>query len=494
MGDLHQISETSYLNATNAPQYRRIMRIFYEENEKMRFQLYKEDVFERIQEYPEFQDYTIDQLKIDLDKLVEWKNLTPYQEPKRVYTIADYKNQQFRYSMTAVALEIERMADRLQHLFLDRGNLSTNRLLRINEYLTKLKKLDQLEEKQVYEYWQSIQEDFKRLNQNYQDYLREFYAGKSEKIMKSVAFILHKDKFIQYLNEFILELNQYAAQVEATLRSFDVAIEKKLLRLVIEKELQIPYSFTEAEDERAAHIEQKMKGQWETLKSWFITTPTKESEYTRILDITNDIIHRIIQNAVLILQLQNWGISRKKDYEKLITMFMNCKDMSEAHCLSAHAFGVANVYHYRYGQERSTDSINSSTYEEDPMEFLLESHGRQYRPRIDKSGFASKKLEKEMQKMAYLNQIEEEKKIIMAYIQHHQIDISEIKDVVPASMRQTLLRWITQANNRSTKKGSTEYGQEYELIRKEGTCILHCEDGDLSLPHFILKFKEEEYE
>lgn len=50
MGDLQQITETSYLNALNASQYRRIMRIFYEENEKMRFQLYKEDVFERLQE------------------------------------------------------------------------------------------------------------------------------------------------------------------------------------------------------------------------------------------------------------------------------------------------------------------------------------------------------------------------------------------------------------------------------------------------------------
>lgn len=492
MGDLQQITETSYLNATNAPQYRRIMRIFYEENEKMRFQLYKEDVFERIKKYSEFHNYTIEQLKIDLDRLVEWKNLTPIQDPKRVYTIADYKNQQFRYSMTAVALEVERMTDHLQHLFLDRGNLSTNRLLRINEYLIKLK--NRIEDKQAYEYWQSIQEDFKRLNQNYQDYLREFYAGKTEKIMKSVAFILHKDKFIQYLNEFISELNQYAALVETTLRGFDVNAEAQLLRVVIEQELQIPYSFSEAEEERASHIEQKITGQWQTLKSWFIGTPTKESEYARILDITNDIIHRIIQNAVLILQLQNWGISRKKDYEKLITMFMNCKDINEAHCLSSHAFGVANVYHYRQEQERSTDSINSSTYEEDPMEFLLESHGRQYRPRIDKSGFESKTLEKEIQKRAYLDQIEEDRKIIMTYIQNHQIDLSEIKDVIPASMRRTLLRWITQANNRSTKKGSTEYGQDYELIRKEGNCILHCEDGDLSLPHFILKFKEEEYE
>lgn len=494
MDNLKQITETSYLNAINAPQYRRIMRIFYEENEKMRFQLYKGDVFERLRNYTEGQNYTIEQLKTDLDKLVEWKNLTPIQDPKRVYTIADYKNQQFRYSMTAVALEIERMADNLQHLFLDKGNLSTNRLLRMNDYLIKLKNVNDTEEKQAYEYWISIQEDFKRLNQDYQNYLREFYSGRTEKIMKSVAFILHKDNFIRYLKEFISELREYAAQVETTLSSFDEQSQKLLLHFIIRKELQIPQSFMEDEQEREMYIEQKIFGQWNTLKSWFISNQTKESEYSRILDITNNIIHRIIQNAVLIMQLQNWGISRKKDYEKLITMFMNCKNIEEAHCLSAHAFGVENVYHFQSEQERSTDSINSSTYEEEAMTFLLESHGRQYRPRIDKTGFESKALEKQMQRMDYLQQIEEEKKVIMAYIQHNQIDVSKIKDVVPVTMRRTLLKWITQANNRNTKKGSTEYGQEYTLIRKEGNSVLHCEDGDLCLPNFILKFKEEEYE
>lgn len=77
--------ETSYLTAGNVTQYRRIMRMFYSEYEKMHFQLYKEDVFELLKAYSEFEDYTMDQLKNDLNSLVEWKNLTPIQDPKRVY-------------------------------------------------------------------------------------------------------------------------------------------------------------------------------------------------------------------------------------------------------------------------------------------------------------------------------------------------------------------------------------------------------------------------
>ena len=93
---LESIQETIYLSAGNAPQYRRIMRIFFIEYEKMHFQLYKEDVLELLREYPEFSDYSMEQLKIDLEALVGWKNLTPIQDPKRVYTIAEYKNKQYR--------------------------------------------------------------------------------------------------------------------------------------------------------------------------------------------------------------------------------------------------------------------------------------------------------------------------------------------------------------------------------------------------------------
>ena len=59
---LESIQEAIYLSAGNASQYRRIMRIFFIEYEKMHFQLYKEDVLELLREYPEFSDYSMDQL------------------------------------------------------------------------------------------------------------------------------------------------------------------------------------------------------------------------------------------------------------------------------------------------------------------------------------------------------------------------------------------------------------------------------------------------
>lgn len=47
----------------------------------MNFQLYKEDIFQILKQDDMFQGYTMDQLVLDLNALVKWKNLTPIQDP-----------------------------------------------------------------------------------------------------------------------------------------------------------------------------------------------------------------------------------------------------------------------------------------------------------------------------------------------------------------------------------------------------------------------------
>jgi len=116
------INETSYLSVPNAPTYRKIMRCFYREYEKMHFQLYKEDIFMLLKQDEKFADYTMEQLLADLEALVKWKNLTPIQDPGRVYTIADYKNKQYRYTMSEYAVEIERLTVRLENIFVESTN------------------------------------------------------------------------------------------------------------------------------------------------------------------------------------------------------------------------------------------------------------------------------------------------------------------------------------------------------------------------------------
>lgn len=483
------IHETSYLSVPNAPTYRKIMRCFYREYEKMHFQLYKEDVFQLIRQDELFADYSMEQLVLDLEALVKWKNLTPIQDPGRVYTIADYKNKQYRYTMSEYAVEIERLTVRLENIFLESGNLSTNFFIRLEKSLEDAELMEHAGLKEVNEWWGMLQEDFKRLNQNYQDYLRDFYSGKTDHLMKSVEFVIHKDKFIKYLNEFVQELQHHAKRIEQILVKNIPIVENDILEKVVQSELDIPHALLEIHGNAEPSIRENVVGKWNSLKNWFIDTQGHDCECKKVLQITNDVIRSIIQNAALIVQIQNWGISRKDDYRKFLELFLKCEDLDEAHKLSAHVFGIQKIQHFKTNEPRQEDAINNSVYEEEPAEFLLKPHTRTYREKKDRSGFTDKSLEKMIQRQSYLQNARKQKEIVMRYIKDNRITFSEIGEKVPEDARNIFLQWIALANMNSQKLGRTEYGQEYQLIRGDGNCVLDCEDGALTMPAYVLEFK-----
>lgn len=487
---LEPINETSYLSVPNAPVYRQIMRCFYREYEKMNFQLYKEDVLELLKKEEQFSDYTMEQLVLDLEALVKWKNLTPIQDPGRVYTIADYKNKQYQYSMSEYAVEIERLTVRLENIFLESGSLSTNFFVRLEKSLEEAPEMEQASLKEVNEWWGLLQEDFKRLNQNYQDYLRDFYSGKSERLMKSVEFIIQKDKFISYLKDFVQEMQRHSRRIEQILRKNIPVMEATVLEKVVQSELDIPHALLEIHGNAEPTIRENVNGKWESLKSWFLDSEKRECECKKVLKITNDVIRSLIQNAALIVQLQNMGMSRKDDYKKFLELFLKCENLDEAGRVSAHVFGVQKIQHFKTIELREEEGINSSVYEEEPASYLLKPHTRSYREKKEKRGFQDKSLEKLMQREAYLNQARRQREIVLHYIRENRIIFSEIQETVSAETRTIFLQWIAQANMSSQKMGRTEYGQEYRLIRKKGNCVLKCEDGDLVMPSYVLEFKE----
>ena len=489
MDHFEQINETSYLSVQNAPVYRKIMRCFYREYEKMHFQLYKEDVFRLLKEDEAFDMYSMEQLVLDLEALVKWKNLTPIQDPGKVYTIADYKNKQYRYTMSEYAVEIERLTVRLENLFLESGNLSMNFFVRLERSLDETESMENAELRTVNEWWQTLQEDFKRLNQNYQDYLRDFYSGKTEKLMKSVEFMVHKDKFIKYLNEFVQELQRHSKRMEQLLEKNTERMENMILERVVESELDIPHALLEIHGNAEPSVRENVYGKWHSLKNWFVDGQGQECEAKKVLKITSDIIRNIIQNAALIVQVQNWGISRKDDYKKFLELFLKCEDLEEAHKLSAHVFGVQQIEHYKINFPREEDGINNSVYQEDPSMFLLKPHTRGYREKKDRTGFADKSLEKMAQRESYLRRAQRQKEVVLRYIREQKIRFAEIDEVVSEDTRTIFLQWIAQANMSSEKTGRTEYGQEYRLKKKEGSCVLKCEDGNLKMPDYTLEFK-----
>lgn len=76
--------------------------------------------------------------------------------------------------MSKATVEIERMVIRVENLFIESSSLEPTLLERIRMNLEK-----------IYSWWNDLGSDFIRLNQNYQDYMRELNSVKAEQMMKT---------------------------------------------------------------------------------------------------------------------------------------------------------------------------------------------------------------------------------------------------------------------------------------------------------------------
>ena len=159
------LTEVKYLNADNVDRYRCIMRIFFENYEKLRYWMYQEDVYAQMLQDPHFADYRPEQCQQDLTMLTEWKNLNTIQDTRKVSSIEEFKNKKFRYQMSEYSVEIERLVICLENLFIEGASLEPTLLERIGRSVERFPMMAEEEPGIVYTWWNDLNNDFVRLNQ-----------------------------------------------------------------------------------------------------------------------------------------------------------------------------------------------------------------------------------------------------------------------------------------------------------------------------------------
>ena len=120
---------------------------------------------------PFFADYRLEQCQQDLAMLVEWKNLNTIQDTRKVASIEEFKNKKYRYQMSEYSVEIERLVMRLENLFVEGASLEPTLLERIRRNVDRFEEMSKKDTDTVYIWWNDLNNDFIRLNQNYKDYL-----------------------------------------------------------------------------------------------------------------------------------------------------------------------------------------------------------------------------------------------------------------------------------------------------------------------------------
>ena len=482
------LKEANYLNVENTGRYRSIIRLFYLWREKFSYWMYQEEVFEELKEDPYFADYTMEQCQADLSTLVTWGNLLTIQDTRKVTSIEEFKNKKFRYQLSEYAVEIERMVLHLENLFVEGSSLEPTLLERIRQAFLGIPELSGKSEEQLYGWWDSLKNDFIRLNQNYQDYMGTLNSVKAEEMMQTTAFLAFKDRLVEYLRSFVKSLQLNASVIENSIRTMDMEYMEKQLVRIVAFEMTIPRLENETEQIGEAQMRERIFGEWNGILGWFVSAEGKEAEIGRIFQMTNEVIRKITRYASRLTELSNYGVNRKEEYAKLAQMFAKCADVKEAHRFSALVFGMEKPLHLQGEVVRETESIHSGVYEETPHVVQIQPRVRNYGEKINRSAITDRTEEKERAKREAVQQMEKEQKLLQSYIRENKLVFGELPVLEP-EIRDVFLSWLSKALEHKSRSAKTEEGRVYHIEERSGEkCQVVCTDGTFSMPDYLLVF------
>lgn len=487
---IRPLTEAKYLNADNADRYRSIMRIFYEKYEKLTYWMYQEDVYEEMRKDPYFAEYRMEQCQQDLTALAEWKNLLTIQDTRKVTSIEEFKNKKYRYQMSEYSVEIERLVLRLENLFIEGASLEPTLLERIRKSVGRFGEMAQKDTNTVYTWWNDLNNDFIRLNQNYQDYIRDLNSVKAEEMMRTREFLVFKDKLVEYLRNFIKGLQRNVGVIEENLRELAPELLEQVFEKVNQYEMSIPRMDVEVSLQM---IEEKTRGRFESIRNWFVAENGGENEAGKLFDATNEIIRRITRYATQLSEKNALGANRREEYRKVAELFLRCEDMQEAHKMSAMVFGLERPFHLKGDMPRETDSMNESVYEEAPLSITLKPRVRTYREKASRSVMADSQKEQNETRQRFIRQLREDQEKLKRLEREGRIDFSNLP-VIESRVREILLKWLSDAMEDADFTAKTEDGRAFRLEPgDEGErCTVRCEDGVFTMPKMSIVFQEDE--
>lgn len=484
-----QIDEVKYLATENTYRYRSIIRIMYKSYEKMKYSVYKEEIFEILKEYDDFSEYTLDNLKSDLDMLVSWKNLSATADTTKVNTIEEFKNREFRYNLSQSTIEIERMLIKLEHMTIENtSSLESSLVEKFRDLIEKMKYIKDEDNKKVYEWFKELNSSFESLNRNYQDYISKFYSPKNDELMKTTEFLIFKEGFIKYLREFIRTLQNNTGIIKDIFLNIDKSLIYEIVNKIYTYEKQIQNLDVKIDEKEFKELN---IGRIKSMKEWFVSYNGREPLIEHLISNTNEIIRKITRYAANIADKKSNNANRKEEYKKIASFFKECIDINECHKISALVFGSFNIEKIIADSCRETESINSSIYDESPTEVIVKPKVRTYREKTIKNPIINKEERKKEKLQKILEKRREEERVIHKFIKNNEIDFRTL-DIIESRERILLLRFLSKGRSKKRTWFKSDNGMEYKVELLEGdNIILECTDGKLSMPPYKIVFKEE---
>ena len=475
-----QIFETKYLNAENSWRYRPIMRIFYIHYEKLEYWLYKEDIYKELKDNKLFNDYTLEECERDLETLTEWYSLSKMQDTKNATSIEEFKNKKFRYQLTEYATEIERLMISLEEMEIKTASLEPKLFDRLRITISKLENIDSLSLEDINDIWNDLGDDFTKLNENYQDFLKKFNEPKSEELLQSELFLQFKSEIVKYLKDFIKGYQNNIYQIRNVIGKINNNKIELFLNKLTEYHKSTPMLNQNFNFDRFREIN---LGKITNIFKWFIGSEQSISEGDKLMDTTNNIIAKITKYANSLIELHGNMTNRREEYKYLCKIFDKLNNIEEAHRYAATIFGISNVRHFIGNSNINTDTI-VETYNVPPIEIVLSSRSKAKKEKVNISPIKDKSAEKLKILDEYRKMQEENRNVLKKLIKNKKI-------VLDGDMKlsQVERRYIQSLLSSSASKKETEFGLSYNIYKTEGKCKISSPDGVFYMNSLTIEFE-----
>lgn len=462
-----QISETKYLSAENSYRYRPIMRCFYYHYERLEYWLYKEDVYSELKENEIFNNYTIEECERDLETLTEWLSLSKMQDTKNATSIEEFKNKKFRYQLTEYATEIERLTISLEEMEIKTSSLEPKLFDRLRILISNLEEVNDLTEDDCNDLWNNLNDDFTKLNQNYQDFLKKFNEPKSEELLQSVLFLQFKSEIVKYLREFVKGYQKNVYHIKDSISKVDDSLIEEFLTKLNNYYRKTPIF---SKDFDFNHYKEVNRGKIKNIFKWFTGTSSTLSEGEKLMNTTDNIIVKITKYASSLVELHGNMTNRREEYKHLCKLFDKLDNISLANKYASVIFGIENVKHFVGNSNLNTDAI-INTYDIPPIEILLSSRTKARKERSLITPITDKSFEKRRILEEYRKEQEQNKKILKSLIKDKKIILE--KEMHLSKIERRYIQKLLASSN----KKETEFGLNYNILKKDSKCKIISEDG-----------------
>lgn len=341
----------AYLNAPNAPVYRRVMRALMIEKERFTVHVRPEQLHRALTERGgERIDETA--LADALERLAQpsWGNLLAFPDSSRVTALEDFYRRRMFYQLSREGEAAERALAHYDAALGTRGALQSVALEDIVVLLTSLRDTVRVHEAgaavdaaPVHQAMRSLRDRFSDLAENAVAFMGSIQRTIDLHDADVKAFLAYKEQLIEYLERFINDLVTRGALIAGLLAEIPDQGVRFIADLAAEREA-MDAAPGESEAVRELVRETWLR-QWSGLTEWFVSTPLRESEARMLRARARSSVPSLLAVVRALHEKAGGRTDRTQDYLTLARWFAQLPSDGDRHRLWRSAFGLAPVRH-----------------------------------------------------------------------------------------------------------------------------------------------------